>query len=113
MAEQKFGAESGKGFGYTAQTFAIPTKDWYIKTLDIERIHFYIDRFLAFAETRPDFKFYVTAIATGLAGYKPEQIAPLFRGAVNMQNVYLPLEFWEILDKPLKKYDQISMDYDN
>ena len=51
--------------------------------------------FLIFAGHHPELTFIVTPIGTGLAGYKPEQIAPLFRGAPD--NVHLPSDFLEVL----------------
>ena len=33
----------------------------------------------------------------GIAGYNPEQIAPLFLEAAYLHNVYLPLSFWKII----------------
>lgn len=34
-----------------------------------------------------------------LAGYTPEQIAPMFKEAINLKNVYLPQRFWDVLNK--------------
>lgn len=47
--------------------------------------------FLRFARRRDDLAFQLTPIGCGLAGYKPEQIAPMFRNAP--PNVILPDEF--------------------
>lgn len=35
----------------------------------------------------------------GLAGYTPEQIAPLFKDAIDVENIYLPKSFWDVLHK--------------
>jgi hypothetical protein len=89
-----FGAEMYKGFGLAANTFAIPTKDWEIAVLPLPVIKMYVERFLAFAKLSPDFQFLVTPIGCGLAGYKPVDIAPLFVGALELENVHLPESFW-------------------
>jgi len=100
IAHEKFRAVYGVGFGFGFEkvSFAIPTKDWNISKLDLPIIQFYVWRFLAFARNRQDLKFLVTEIGCGLAGYTPEEIAPMFREAVNLENVYLPQRFWNILN---------------
>ena len=85
--------------------FAIPTKDWQIKTLPLEVIEFYVQRFIKFASLGSMTKFYVTQIGCGLAGYIPKDIAPMFRDAISLENVYLPLCFWEILDYQENKFE--------
>lgn len=94
-----FGAYIGGGFGMHGSSFAIPTKDWRIQTLPVEDIGFYVKRFIAFAKNVPNLTFLVTPIGCGLAGYKPEQIAPLFEGAIQVQNIHLPASFWMYLLK--------------
>ena len=42
----------------------------------------------------PNMIFLVTEIGCGLAGYKPKDIAPLFKGVENLKNVKLPERFW-------------------
>jgi len=97
QAHKEFGAKSGMGFGYYGQTFAIPTKDWKVKTLPLTEIKFYVKRFIAFAKSQPQLKFLVTPIGTGLAGYSVEDIAPMFRMAAWVENIILPKEFVEYL----------------
>ncbi len=43
--------------------------------------------------------FLVTPIGCGIAGFSPEEIAPLFAGVVALPNVWLPHDFWEILSR--------------
>lgn len=100
----KYCREHGKlehrvGFGFSQYCFSIPTKDWFIRTLPLEVISFYISRFIAIAAVDLSTTYWVTKIGCGLAGYTPEQIAPLFRECINLPNVYLPQEFWDILNK--------------
>ena len=104
-ARRKFGLVAGSGFGPFGRTrelfFCIPTKDWKIKTLRLEVIQFYILRFIEYAKLKPHRTFLVPKIGCGLAGYTPEQIAPMFRGCINLPNVYLPQEFWDVLNKEI------------
>jgi hypothetical protein len=51
----------------------------------------HVERFLEFARHHPELTFNLTAIGCGLAGYKPEQIAPMFADAPD--NVRKPPEF--------------------
>lgn len=92
-----FGAEMYKGFGFGGNTFAIPTKDWAIKSLPLETIKHYVDRFLVAAKMYEDLEFLVTKIGCGLAGYQVADIAPMFKEAVDIENVHLPEEFWNYL----------------
>ena len=78
-----YGAEWGKGVGLFGKTYAIPTKDENIKTMRLDVIRPYIEEFVQFTKTHPELHFFVTRIGCGLAGYTDEQIAPLFKGAVN------------------------------
>lgn len=94
LATNEFGAKLGQGFGFSVQSFAIPTTNWQIRTLDKERIDFYVDRFIEYAELHPELTFYVTEIGCGLAGYEPKDIAPMFYWAKQLKNVYLPARFW-------------------
>lgn len=99
FAYQYLGAKFRLGFGLVGNTFAIPTKDWLLQQLPLSCIIFYIHRFIECAVANKDFNFYVTKIGCGLAGYTPEQIAPMFKTVVNIDNIYLPSEFWDIINK--------------
>lgn len=77
-AHEAYGAEMGVGEGMTGNSYAIPTKDENLNVLPLEAIKLYVNRFKAYAHKNSDLKFYVTKIGCGLAGYKEEEIAPLF-----------------------------------
>lgn len=105
-ARRKFALNAGFAFGpiFTKGErifFCIPTKDWSINTLPLNIIQFYVQRFIEYTKIRQYRIFYVPTIGCGLAGYTPEQIAPLFRDCVNLPNVYLPKEFWDVLNKEI------------
>lgn len=97
-ARIKFGAQNGEGEGVTGECYAIPTKDYGIRrTLTVAEIKPYVDQFIRYARYRQQLTFLVTEIGCGLAGYKPEQIAPLFKDALDLVNILLPKSFVEIL----------------
>lgn len=91
-AKEKYGAIMGQGWGLQGKCFAIPTKDWDINTLDLDDIYHYVQRFIAFAKSRPKMTFYMTKIGCGLAGLKEEDIIPMFNNSP--ENVILPYG-WE------------------
>jgi len=91
----KFGAKYGH-YGRRNQTYGIPTKDKDIKTLPLESIDGHVARFIVHATCNPDTTFLVTEIGCGLAGYQPEQIAPMFRNIP--ENIILPESFNSILN---------------
>ena len=80
-AYNKHGAIPGLGFGRQGNSYAIPTKDKRINTLSLDEIKPYVDVFLSYAEAHPETDFDIVDIGCGLAGYTPEQIAPLFKDA--------------------------------
>lgn len=91
------GAIQGQGVGLQGDSWAIPTKDHHLRVLPLEEIAGYVAAFLAQAAVLyPDRQFTVTPIGCGLAGYTPEQIAPMFRNSP--PNVRLPDVFVGILD---------------
>lgn len=80
-AYKKHGARWGFSYGHMGDSFAIPTKDESLQTLEIVRIWQYVQGFLAYAIDHRKLKFKVSRIGCGLAGYKDHEIAPLFKGA--------------------------------
>lgn len=85
VAYKKFGAMMGCGVGLRGQSYAIPTMQGGVETIKP-----YVDEFIAFAGEYPELFFYVTRIGCGIAGFRDKDIAPLFAGAVGMENVCLP-----------------------
>lgn len=92
----KWGAIYGKGVGIAGQTYAIPTKDKNIQTLPLTDIYRYVVEFINYASIHKELNFLVTRVGCGYAGYKDHQIAPLFREAKNIENIYLPLSFLDV-----------------
>ncbi len=99
IALHLFGAEYGVGFGLTGQSYAIPTKDRNLKVLPVSEIKPYVKIFIEYAKQNSDLVFKVTLIGCGLAGYSAKDIAPLFEDAINVKNIHLPIEFWDVLNK--------------
>lgn len=93
MAHEQFGAEWGVGVGPTGQCYAIPTMQGGIDT-----IRPYVDEFIEYAKNHPMNRFLVTRIGCGIAGFKDEQIAPLFVDAMFVPNITLPWEWKFIID---------------
>jgi len=87
-----FGAVWGQGVGLQGQSYAIPTMHG-----GPEAIKPYVDDFIKFAMEHPEMRFLVTPIGCGIAGFKPDDIAPLFKGAIDIENILLPHSFVDIL----------------
>ena len=94
IANKKFGAEWGVGEGLTGQCYALPTMEG-----GVDYIAEKVRRFLECAKTHPEMKFYVTKIACGIAGFTVAEIGPLFSDAIMLENVILPKEFVEVIEK--------------
>ncbi len=90
-----WGAKWGQADGLQGRTYGIPTKDASVRrTLSINEIKPFVDRFIEFAKQNPQLTFLVTEIGCGLAGHKPKDVAPLFENAVTVENIHLPERFW-------------------
>lgn len=80
-AVKNHGAIYGLGYGLQGDSYAIPTKDANLERLSLLEIQEHVYVFLRFARHKPDWTFQLVAIGCGLAGFKPEQIAPMFKYA--------------------------------
>ena len=80
-AKQYWGAIQYVGQGPSGASYAIPTKDALIKTLSLDEILIGVDEFIRHARRNPQTYFLVTRVGCGLAGYKAEQISPMFKTA--------------------------------
>ena len=92
IAHRNFGAVWGKGVGLYGQSYAIPTMQGGVETVKP-----YVDEFIEFAKNHPELRFLVTKIGCGIAGFREEQIAPLFAEAIDVKNIVLPRDFVEII----------------
>lgn len=89
-AYKHHGAVMGQGIGLQGSSYALPTKGVNINFMPLKKISRHVDEFIEFAKSRPDLTFRVTRVGCGLAGFKDEQIALLFRDALELPNVRLP-----------------------
>lgn len=92
LAYERFGAVWGEGVGLHGQTYAIPTMQGGVETIKP-----YVDAFIIFAKENTTLTFLVTRIGCGIAGFRDNEIAPLFKDALKLDNVILPREFVECL----------------
>ena len=93
VAQMKFGAIWGQGVGLQGQCYAIPTMQGGVETVKP-----YVDEFIAFAKEHKEWFFYVTRIGCGIAGFKDQDIAPLFVDALPIENICLPESFTKIIE---------------
>jgi hypothetical protein len=94
LAFERFGAVWGQGVGLQGRSYAIPTMQGGVET-----IRPYVDEFIEFAYQHSEMTFLVTRIGCGIAGFTPMEIAPLFALAVALPNVWLPRDFWKVLNR--------------
>ena len=90
-ANRNFGAQWGVGEGLTGRSYALPTMEG---EASLGRA---VENFIKCARQHPELTFLVTAVGCGIAGYTPEEVAPLFKKATTLENVYLPQVFWDLL----------------
>lgn len=90
-AYKNFGAEWGVGEGLTGHTYALPTME------GMASLKHAVEHFTSCAKQHPELTFLVTAVGCGIAGYTPQEVAPLFAEAAQLENVYLPQVFVDII----------------
>lgn len=93
VAYQKFGAQWGKGVGIQGKSYGIPTMHG-----GVDEIKPYVDEFIEFALSNKEYTFLVTRIGCGIAGFSPNEIAPLFAKAINAENILLPIDFVQVIE---------------
>ena len=96
LATQKYGAAPGMGAGWSGNSYAVPTKCKNLHALPLDDIQMYAECFCIFSNKLPHMEYFVTAVGTGFAGYKHEQIAPMFRSANPLCS--FPEEWYEFLE---------------
>jgi hypothetical protein len=94
IAYERFGAIWGQGVGMQGQSYGIPTMQGGVET-----IRPYVDEFIRYAAQHPEYKFLVTRIGCGIAGFSDAEIAVLFRDAIGRENIILPRTFVEVLEQ--------------
>lgn len=92
IAYQRFGAVMGQGVGLQGRSYGIPTMHGGLKAIKP-----YVDEFIAFAKQHSELTFLVTLIGCGIAGFTAEEMAPLFKDATEVTNIWLPKEFWAVI----------------
>ena len=94
IALEKFGAVPGQGVGLLGRSYAIPKMQGGVET-----VRPYVEEFVDFARRHQELTFLVTRIGCGIAGFRDEEIAPLFADALKMPNVVLPETFVKVIRK--------------
>lgn len=68
----------------------------------VETIKPFVDKFIEFAKEHSELDFYVTKIGCGIAGFTADEIAPLFKESYELNNIYLPIEFYRVIKEKRK-----------
>ena len=92
-AHKNFGAGWGVGEGLTGRTYALPTMEGKASLAHA------VKNFISCARQHTELTFLVTAVGCGIAGYSPSEVAPLFKEAEALNNVFLPQVFIDELFK--------------
>jgi hypothetical protein len=94
-ARNKFGAIYGQSEGLQGQSYAIITKELRkdYQPVSLQEVKEGVDTFIQFAKDNENLTFYVVELGCNLAYFTVEQIAPLFKSAMTIKNIYLPERF--------------------
>jgi hypothetical protein len=116
-AKDMFGAIQGQAEGLQGKSYAIITKDLSkgkrsvpLYSMDDTSIAYGIKRFMEYANSHPELKFYVAKLGSSLAGYSIEEIKDIFNSINTLyayegiqnyipNNVILPREYEVRLEK--------------
>ena len=96
------GAHMGVGVGHRGNSYAVPTKNGRLRTLSLVEIQAYIEDFIRYARKHPELKFQITQLGCGLAGLKPEWIAPMF--LKSPENCYFDTKWQKHLPERVEQY---------
>ena len=98
-ARNKFGAIYGQSDGLQGQSYAIITKELRkeYQPVSLGEIKLGVDTFIQFAKDNKHLTFYVVELGCNLAYFTVEEIAPLFKCAMKLRNIYLPQRFLDNL----------------
>jgi hypothetical protein len=94
-ARNKFGAIYVQSEGLQGQSYAIITKELRkeYQPVSLGEIKLGVDTFIQFAKDNKHLTFYVVELGCNLAYFTVEEIAPLFKSAMKLKNIYLPQRF--------------------
>ena len=94
-ARNKFGAIYGQSEGLQGQSYAIITKELRkdYQPVSLQEVREGVYTFIQFAKDNENLTFYVVELGCNLAYFTVEQIAPLFKSATKLKNIYLPEKF--------------------
>lgn len=95
-ARNNFGAVMGQPEGLMGRCYALPTVSHNLKKMDLQDIQEWVRRFIVYAETHPNMRFFMTRVGCELAGYSNERIAPMFVGAP--ENINFPIDWKPYLE---------------
>lgn len=87
-AQEYFGATQGQGEGLSGQSYAIPIHKYRTYKMDEA-----VKRFIGFAKKHSNFWFYVQPVGCGSANMDINCVAEMFSSAINVDNIFLPLQF--------------------
>jgi len=89
-AYKNYGAQMGRARGLmgftqasgfsTGRSYGIPTKDKRIETRSLKDIQVDVTTFVKYTQNNPQYRFWITRVGCGLAGYSDSDIAPMFKG---------------------------------
>lgn len=98
VAREQYGAILHQGFGLQGQSWGIPTCHLPVGQpgweLPFDTVAYYVRCFVEDAKRRSTQKFKITRIGCGLAGWKDEQIAPLFQPLVLGPSLLMNRNCW-------------------
>lgn len=101
FAHEKLGYPMGASSDLVNGAIGIPTLGEHLEKLSLNLISFYVLIFhckikdVSLSKT----KFYITPIGCGIAGFTPDEIAPMFERFINFKNIYLPKSFLMVIYK--------------
>jgi hypothetical protein len=89
FAVEHYGAKYGIGEGMEGMSYALPTKDANLNPVTMERLEHAICTFIDFADGNSKYRFLLTPIGTGLAGFSKRDVWALLQKYGLPDNVVL------------------------
>ncbi|WP_208645500.1 A1S_2505 family phage non-structural protein [Mucilaginibacter endophyticus] len=99
LAVEQFGAINGQAEGLQGQSYAIPTLNKNMEKISLDVLQYHVNKFANDVEATPKLQFLLTDVGCGIAGFKAEEVAPLFTELYkkNLPNISFPKSFVDLL----------------
>ena len=102
FAADKFGAIEGQAIGLQGKSYGFPTLGMDMQKLPLLDLSLSVRELQNTAINNPELHFLITEVGCGIAGFTAEEVAPLFKELVGLDQFSLPQAFIDVISTMLE-----------